>query len=94
MIENKGTVNEREVGTNATYYFRNCDVNQINNDLYYVLVEKTTGEAASKVKSVDEGMGFWAYFAIYWWFVKTSGVAIQERSRKAMQPEPISKEEK
>ena len=66
----------------------------MNNDLYYVLVEKSTGESALKVKSVADGEGLQAYFSIYWWFVKTSGIAIQERSRKAMQPEPVSKEEK
>ena len=70
------------------------EVDEVNTDLYYVLVEKTSGESSLKVKAVEEGEGFMAYFAIYWWFVKTSGAAIQERSRKAMQPEPISKEEK
>ena len=66
---------------------------ELNGDLYYVLVEKTTGESATKIKHIEVGEGFMAYFSIYWWFVKTSGAAVQERSRKAMQPEPISKEE-
>ena len=74
--------------------YDNTDKNALNEDLYYVLVEKTTGEAAIKVKAVDEGQGLLAYFKIYWWFVKTSGIAIQDRSRKVMQPEVIQSEAK
>ncbi len=58
-----------------------------------MLIEKTTGEAASRVKTVEEGQGLHAYFQVYWWFVKTDGIAIQERSKQIMQPEPVAKEE-
>ena len=83
-----------EIPDRIEYNSDDAKIKTFNNDLYYVLVEKSTGESALKVKSVAEGEGLQAYFSIYWWFVKTSGIAIQERSRKAMQPEPISKEEK
>ena len=73
--------------------WKSDNVNDLEQDLYYVLVEKTSGESAIKVKSVEEGKGIHAYFKIYWWFVKTSGIAIHDRSRKAMLPEAISKEE-
>ena len=66
----------------------------LNEDLYYILVEKTEGESAIKVKSVDTGSGLMAYHRIYWWFVKTSGIALQDRSRKVMYPEPVTREEK
>ncbi len=68
-------------------------IEQINEDLYFVLVEKTTGESAAKVKSVMEGEGIHAYFKIFWWFVKTSGVAVQDLSRKFMHPKPTTKED-
>ena len=57
-------------------------------------MEKTSGESGLKVKSVDIDEGLHAYFKIYWWFVRTSGIAIQELSRKVMHPEAIVKEEK
>ena len=57
-------------------------------------MEKTTGESAVKVKSVEASEGLYAYFKIYWWFVRTSGIAVQELSRKCMHQEPIVKEER
>ena len=66
----------------------------MSEDLYYVLVEKTEGEAAVKVKSVPAGKGIMAYHKVYWWNVKTSGIALQDRSRKTMYPETITKIEK
>ena len=59
-----------------------------------MLVDKTDGDQGAKVKSVEVGDGVHAYFKIYWWFVKTSGIAVQDRLRKVMYPEPISKEDK
>ena len=66
----------------------------VDEDLYYILVDKTEGEAAGKVKTVEAGQGILAYHKIYWWYVKTSGIALQDRSRKVMYPEPIKHEEK
>ena len=87
-------VSKKFLGTHKEFHLKGYPIEELNQDLYYVLVEKTTGEAAVKVKAAIEGRGFNAYFSIYWWFVKTSGIAVQERSRKAMQPEPTVKEEK
>ena len=66
----------------------------MSEDLYYILVEKTEGEAATKVKSVETGKGLLAYHRIYWWYVKTSGIALQDRSRTTMYPVSIAKIEK
>ena len=41
------------------------EVAKLNEDLHYILVEKTSGEAASKVKSVENGLGFLAYYRLY-----------------------------
>ena len=62
------------------------DFTQFNEDMYYVLVEKTSGEAGAKVKSAEAGQGMMAYHRIYWWFVKTSGIALQDRARKVTFP--------
>ena len=71
------------------------DVDQdlIEDALYYVLMEKTEGNAAIKVKSVDPGQGLRAYYKIFAWYVKTSGQALGARARRAGQPEAITKEE-
>ena len=70
------------------------DFDTLSEDLYYILVENTEGEAAVKVKSVLAGKGLMAYHKVYWWNVKTSGIALQDRSRKTMYPETITKIEK
>ena len=69
-------------------------IEKFNDDMHYVLVEKTAGEAANKVKGVEPGNGLLAYYRIYWWFTKTSGTALQDRSRKALYPNAIVKDEK
>ena len=69
-------------------------VNKFNDDMHYVLVEKTSGEAANKVKGCEAGCGLLAYYRIYWWFTKTSGTALQDISRKALYPNAIVKDEK
>ncbi len=67
---------------------------KLSEDLFYILVEKTSGEAAAKVKAVEPGEGLLAYHRMYWWFVKTSGVALMDKARKVTYPEQIKKEEK
>ena len=81
--------------------FKDCFVNvpdltvdKFQADMHYVLVEKTSGEAANKVKAVDAGQGLMAYYRIYWWFTKTSGTALQDQSRKVLYPQAVNKDEK
>ena len=69
-------------------------VEKFESDMHYVLIEKTVGEAANKVKSVDAGRGLIAYYRIYWWFTKTSGTALQDQSRKVLYPQAVTKDEK
>ena len=46
-----------------------------NEELYYVLVEETEGEAALRVNSGEPGEGIQAYMRVYLWFSGTSGQA-------------------
>ena len=57
-------------------------------NLYYVLVEKTEGDAALRVSSVEPGEGMQAYMKVYLWFAGTTGLALTEISRMVMQPVP------
>ena len=61
--------------------------------MYHVLTEKCTGEAFEKVMSCDPGCGFMAYQRIYAWYASSSGLAIQERLKAAMNPGVPKKEE-
>ena len=41
------------------------DLNRISEDLYYVLVEKTEGDASLRVNSCETGDGLRAYMRLY-----------------------------
>ena len=69
------------------------DFGPLNEELYYVLVEKTEGEAAHRVGLTDTGAGLLAYQRLYLWFAGTSGLALSERVRLLMNPEPIKRDE-
>ena len=58
-------------------------------NLYFVLVEKTEGDAALRVHSGEPGEGFSAYMRIYLWFAGTTGLALTEKTRMLMHPNPV-----
>jgi len=67
---------------------------QFKTDLYTVLVEKTTGEARERVKTIetehaigDQSDGILAYSRVHRWFCQTSGLAVAERRSRVMMPE-------
>ena len=61
-------------------------------DLYYVLVEKTEGDAALRVNSGEPGKGLAAYMRVYLWFAGTTGLALTEKTRMLMHPNPVKHE--
>jgi len=65
-----------------------ADVGQLNEDLFAVLMDKTTGEAYLRVKSVESGEGIDAFVKIYKWFMGTSGMGLQDKARQIMAPTP------
>ena len=70
------------------------DVGQLNEDLFAVLMDKTTGEAYLRVKSVEAGDGIEAFVKIYKWYMGTSGMGLQDKARQIMAPIPPSQKEK
>ena len=60
--------------------------------LYYVLVEKTEGEAALRVNSGEPGEGMQAYMRVYLWFAGTTGLALTEKTRVLMHPTAVKHE--
>ena len=61
-------------------------------DLYFVLVEKTEGDAALRVNSGEPGEGLQAYMRVYLWFAGTTGLALTEKTRMLMHPTPVKHE--
>merc|ERR1711951_184907 len=60
--------------------------------LCYVLVEKTEGDAALRVNSGEPGQGMQAYMRVYIWFSGTTGMALSEKTRMLMHPNPVKHE--
>merc|ERR1712175_54160 len=60
--------------------------------IYYVLVEKTEGDAALRVNSGEPGQGIQAYMRVYLWFAGTTGLALTEKARLLMHPNPVKHE--
>ena len=61
-------------------------------NLFYVLVEKTDGDAALRVNSGEPGEGLEAYMRVYLWFAGTTGLALTEKTRILMHPTPVKHE--
>ena len=59
---------------------------QAGENLWYVMVEKTEGEAALKVKICEPGDGFGAYMRVYLWYAGTTGMALSEKMSACMTP--------
>ena len=59
---------------------------RIDEDLYTLLMDRTEGEAALRVRGCRPGMGCKAYMTIYKWFMGVSGQAVTERMKKIMSP--------
>ena len=58
------------------------DLERLSEELYYVLVEKTEGDAGLRVNSGETGEGLQAYMRLYLWFAGTTGLALTEKTRK------------
>ena len=64
-----------------------------NDDMYYIMMDKNANESAAKVKAAKNRDGLKAYHEIFWWYVTTTGAALQEKSKRVSCPSPIIKEE-
>ena len=63
-----------------------------NEELFYLMVEKTEGDAALRVNSGTPGQGLQAYMRVYLWFAGTTGLALTEKTRMLMHPTPPKSE--
>ena len=65
---------------------RGTSYDDMNEDLYVLLTDKTEGEAAIRVRGCSIGDGVEAYMTVYKWYTGTSGQAISDRIRRLMSP--------
>ena len=63
------------------------NLDEFNEDLFVVLIDKTEGEALTRVRAVDPGNGVEAYGRVYKWYLSTTSMAIKERFRKLLSPD-------
>jgi ribosomal protein L20 len=73
-------------------YISRMDRVKVEEDLYYILVEKTKrgSEAAQRVATVQPGQGIQALMKVYAWYAGTTGLALKRRTEMVMSP-PITK---
>jgi len=69
------------------------DMLKLNEDLYFILKEKTVGDAKARVNAVEPGNGLEALCKMYLWYSGTSGLAMGARMDLLMRPKPVTKPE-
>ena len=70
----------REMEAEGTMYER------MDEDLYTLLMDKTEGEAALRVRGCNPGQGVKAYMVAYKWFMGASGQDVTNRTKRLMSP--------
>ena len=73
------------------YVDRRC-WSEFNEDLWCILRDKCEGEALTRVRAASQGMGIKAYTLVYKCFMVTSGMAISERVKQVITPNPPKSE--
>ena len=58
----------------------------LDRGLWIVLVDKSEGEAYSRISGATQGEGLWAYVRLYKWFSRTSSLGLIQRRRALLQP--------
>ena len=82
-----------EVGKETWSISGSYDYERFNEELYSLLVNKTEGEARSKVMNAGEGQGLEAYRMVNHCFTVTSGQSRVVKRISIMNPNPPVKEE-
>ena len=65
---------------------------EMDRELFTILLEKTDGEAFAKVNSVIHGDGLWAFVKLHSWFSRTTEAGITNRLISIMKPDQCKKE--
>ena len=90
----QGDTDDIEIGDVLTQIGKEVkwDRNQISDDLYAILLSKTSGDIALKVQSSGND-GLTAHVKIRRWFTDVSGMALAERRRQVICPAQVKKDE-
>ena len=64
-----------------------------NEDTWWVLSEKTTGEALLRVKGVEQGQGMEAYRRLHQWFGKQADMGLAELRQRVIRPNQAKRED-
>jgi len=62
------------------------NMEELNRDLWSILLDKCEGEAWMKINSVRDGEGLWAYVKLHQWFTKTTLQGQTTNRLRIMQP--------
>ena len=62
-------------------------------DMWWVRVEKTTGETLLRVKGVEQGQGMEAYRRLHQWFGEQTDMGLAELSQRVIRPNQAKREE-
>ena len=68
------------------YHEQEQGLERLNRDLWSILNAKADEEALSKLKSVNQGEGLWAYIRIHHWFSRTTDQGKNARRLAIMDP--------
>ncbi len=60
---------------------------KLQNDLWYMLMEKTDGEARAKVKTISNECGITGYTKMYQWYSALTGLNVTQKTKAVMSPE-------
>ena len=73
--------------------WKNMTWEGIQRDLWSVMSKLTEGESKAKIMKESWGKGVRAYQMLHWYHTKQSGMALNERMRRVLRPNPVKKEE-
>ena len=73
---------------NSILYIAAMDRIKIEEDPYYIIVEKPKrgSETAQRVATVEPGQGILALMKVYAWYAGTTGLALKRRTEMVMSP--------
>ena len=65
----------------------------VEQDLHYILTDKTSGDAKAKVDAAEHGEGYHALMNLVMYYSTTGGEALNDRIRRIMSPGTPKKDE-
>ena len=68
-------------------------LDEISQNLYTILMDKSEGDAYDKIKGISTRDGIVGYSRVYRWFTEISGLGLAEQARRLMHPEAPKRED-